>query len=119
MFLQNINIFFIKIKYYLFYLGPGGVGPNFIASLNAKLTPQLSPRTSRRNHEEQHALMANANKMGAPPRMGPGQSFLESLNAKLAQQHITNAQNPQMKANKIRQMINNKAQVCIKTNTKY
>lgn len=44
-------------------------------------------------------------------RSGPGQSFLDSLNAKLAQQHISNAQQPQLKANKIRQLINSKAQV--------
>jgi hypothetical protein len=44
---------------------------------------------------------------------GPGQSFLDSLNAKLAQQHITNnsTQMAQHKANKIRQIINSKAQV--------
>lgn len=94
-------------------LGPGGVGSNFIASLNAKLAPQLSPRTSRRSLEEQQTLVANANKMSAQSRMGPGQCFLDSLNAKLAQQHIANAQNPQMKANKIRQLINSRAQVSV------
>lgn len=41
---------------------------------------------------------------------GPGQGFLDSLNAKLAQQHLTAAQG-QMKANKIRQIINSRAQV--------
>lgn len=63
--------------------------------------------------DEQQSLVANANKMSPQPRMGPGQSFLESLNAKLAQQHIANAQTPQLKANRIRQIINSKAQVCI------
>lgn len=59
-----------------------------------------------------------ANRISAhQARMGPGQSFLESLNAKLAQQHIVNAQNPQLKANRIRQIINSKAQVCSKWNT--
>lgn len=62
--------------------------------------------------DEQQSVVTNANK-SAQSRMGPGQSFLESLNAKLAQQHIVNAQNPQLKANRIRQIINSKAQVGI------
>ncbi|KAF2898274.1 hypothetical protein ILUMI_07897 [Ignelater luminosus] len=92
--------------------GPGGVGSSFIAALSAKLTPSLSPRTSRRHSEDlgpgggssttaQHKLA----------QRGPGQNFLDSLNAKLAQQHVTNnMQQPQLKALKIRQIINSKAQ---------
>lgn len=42
---------------------------------------------------------------------GPGQNFLDSLNAKLAQQHVNNSlQQPQLKALKIRQIINSKTQ---------
>ena len=88
-------------------LGPVGVGSNFIATLSAKLTPNLSPRTSRRHSEDL---------VQSPPiklsQRGPGQSFLDSLNAKLAQQHISNnTQNSQHKATMIRQLINSKAQV--------
>ncbi|XP_063908302.1 protein MTSS 2 isoform X2 [Zophobas morio] len=86
--------------------GPVGVGSNFIATLSAKLTPNLSPRTSRRHSEDL---------VQSPPiklsQRGPGQSFLDSLNAKLAQQHISNnTQNSQHKATMIRQLINSKAQ---------
>lgn len=85
--------------------GPGGVGTNFIASLSAKLAPNLSPRNSRRNSED---LIMQANSMANKIyQKGPGQSFLDSLNAKLAQQHIGHSQ---IKANKIRQLINSKAQ---------
>ncbi|RZC34520.1 A-agglutinin anchorage subunit [Asbolus verrucosus] len=87
--------------------GPGGVGSNFIATLSAKLAPNLSPRTSRR-HSEDLIQSVPQNKIN---QRGPGQSFLDSLNAKLAQQHISNnTQSPQLKANKIRQIINSKAQ---------
>ncbi|XP_018562926.1 metastasis suppressor protein 1 isoform X2 [Anoplophora glabripennis] len=91
--------------------GPGGVGSNFIASLSAKLAPQLSPKASRRHSDEPTAATSNSpvNKL-TQQRSGPGQSFLDSLNAKLAQQHISNVQQPQLKANKIRQLINSKAQ---------
>ncbi|XP_064212009.1 mucin-2 isoform X5 [Tribolium castaneum] len=86
--------------------GPVGVGSNFIATLSAKLAPNLSPRTARRHSEDL---------VQSPPtkivQRGPGQSFLDSLNAKLAQQHITNStQATQHKATKIRQIINSKAQ---------
>lgn len=89
------------------------MGSNFIATLSAKLTPNLSPRGSRRHSDDLGPSI------GSPPsqqtrlaQRGPGQSFLDSLNAKLAQQHITNnAAHPQYKANKIRQIINSKAQV--------
>lgn len=92
-------------------LGPGGVGANFIASLSAKLTPNLSPRSSRRHSED---LVAGNGPVinKALNQRGPGQSFLDSLNAKLAQQHTTNnVQTAQLKANKIRQIMNSKAQV--------
>ncbi|KAJ8932071.1 hypothetical protein NQ314_014973, partial [Rhamnusium bicolor] len=89
--------------------GPGGVGSNFIASLSAKLAPQLSPRASRRHSQEQTSTISPANKT-PQARTGPGQSFLDSLNAKLAQQHISNTQPTQLKANKIRQIINSRAQ---------
>ncbi|XP_068894467.1 protein MTSS 1 isoform X5 [Tenebrio molitor] len=87
--------------------GPVGVGSNFIASLSAKLAPNLSPRTARRHSED--SVQSPPIKLG---QRGPGQSFLDSLNAKLAQQHITNnsTQMAQHKANKIRQIINSKAQ---------
>lgn len=85
--------------------GPGGVGSNFIASLSAKLTPTLSPRSSRRNSEDVVMRTNTANKIY---ERGPGQSFLDSLNAKLSQQHISSS--PQVKANKIRQFFNSKAQ---------
>ncbi|XP_030763304.1 protein MTSS 2 isoform X2 [Sitophilus oryzae] len=86
------------------------VGSNFIASLNAKLAPNLSPRASRRCSEEQVAALTAA-KFQQPQR-GPGQSFLDSLNAKLAQQHIGGGTGPAtgLKASKIRQLINSKAQ---------
>ncbi|KAG5884113.1 hypothetical protein JTB14_024151 [Gonioctena quinquepunctata] len=89
--------------------GPGGVGSNFIASLSAKLAPQLSPRTSRRHSEEQTPINSPVNKF-TQQKIGPGQTFLDSLNAKLAQQHIGNSQPTQLKANKIRQIINSRAQ---------
>ncbi|XP_044744442.1 protein MTSS 2 isoform X2 [Coccinella septempunctata] len=85
--------------------GPGGVGSNFIASLSAKLAPTLSPRSSRRNSEDVVMRTNTANKIY---ERGPGQNFLDSLNAKLAQQHINSS--PQLKANKIRQFFNSKAQ---------
>lgn len=97
---------------FFYSAGPGGVGSSFIAALSAKLTPTLSPRSSRRHSEDlgpggvgsttaQHKLA----------QRGPGQNFLDSLNAKLAQQHVTNnLQQPQLKALKIRQIINSKAQ---------
>ncbi|KAJ8926094.1 hypothetical protein NQ315_009951 [Exocentrus adspersus] len=91
--------------------GPGGVGSSFIASLSAKLAPQLSPKASRRHSDE--PSVAAANSKLAQQRSGPGQSFLDSLNAKLAQQqqqHLPNVQQPQLKANKIRQLINSRAQ---------
>ncbi|XP_049817877.1 uncharacterized protein LOC109597373 isoform X3 [Aethina tumida] len=90
--------------------GPGGVSSSFIASLSAKLVPSMSPRSSRRHSEDvvqihEAALIQQANKKG------PGQSFLDSLNAKLNQQHIGGNSPPaQLKANKIRQIINSKAQ---------
>ncbi|KAK5647470.1 hypothetical protein RI129_002362 [Pyrocoelia pectoralis] len=89
--------------------GPGGVGSSFIAALSAKLAPSLSPRTSRRHSEDLLPIGQNT-QMKITPR-GPGQNFLDSLNAKLAQQHIANnMQQPQLKALKIRQIINSKAQ---------
>ncbi|XP_048523340.1 flocculation protein FLO11 isoform X3 [Dendroctonus ponderosae] len=90
--------------------GPGKVGSNFIACLNAKLAPNLSPRTSRRNSEE-HGQCPKVLKPQQPQR-GPGQSFLDSLNAKLAQQHLGGnvVQPVGLKATKIRQIINSKAQ---------
>ncbi|XP_060518908.1 protein MTSS 2 isoform X2 [Cylas formicarius] len=92
--------------------GPNKVGSNFIASLNAKLAPNLSPRASRRNSEDRGCAPA-VNKTPAQQQRGPGQSFLDSLNARLAQQHavVGGAANAaQLKANKIRQIINSKAQ---------
>ncbi|KAF5307190.1 hypothetical protein FQR65_LT00706 [Abscondita terminalis] len=92
--------------------GPGGVGSSFIASLSAKLTPSLSPRTSRRHSEDLAPIGQNSlsHQMKITHR-SPGQNFLDSLNAKLAQQHVTNnIQQPQLKALKIRQIINSKAQ---------
>lgn len=89
--------------------GPGGVGSNFIAALSAKLVPNLSPRSTRRHSEDLQPM--------SPPthmhhhRKGPGQSFLDSLNAKLTNQHISNnSPQAQHKASKIRQMINSRAQ---------
>ncbi|KAJ8962738.1 hypothetical protein NQ318_001136 [Aromia moschata] len=89
--------------------GPGNVGSNFIASLSAKLAPQLSPKSSRRHSGDQTPTNSTASKL-SQQRTGPGQSFLDSLNAKLAQQHLSNTQATQLKANKIRQIINSKAQ---------
>ncbi|GLV36290.1 missing-in-metastasis [Carabus blaptoides fortunei] len=88
----------------------GGVGSGFIAALSAKLAPSLSPRNSRRHSEDLGPPVTNP--MQAASKLiqkGPGQGFLDSLNAKLAQQHLTAAQG-QMKANKIRQIINSRAQ---------
>lgn len=89
--------------------GPGKVGSNFLASLNAKLATNSSPKSSRRNLDD-HAH-TQVTKVQQPQR-GPGQSFLDSLNAKLAQQHLGGnvVQPVGMKANKIRQIINSKAQ---------
>ncbi|KRT81434.1 hypothetical protein AMK59_5999 [Oryctes borbonicus] len=90
--------------------GPGGVGSNFIAALSAKLAPNMSPRSSRR-HSEDLAPAANSVyvQQQSVSQRGPGQSFLDSLNAKLAQQHIANNCSPQqIKVNKIRQIINSK-----------
>ncbi|KAK4885483.1 hypothetical protein RN001_001754 [Aquatica leii] len=92
--------------------GPGGVGSSFIASLSAKLTPTLSPRTARRHSEDLAPMGQNqvAHHLKLSHR-SPGQNFLDSLNAKLAQQHVSNnMQPPQLKALKIRQIINSKAQ---------
>ncbi|KAK9732366.1 IRSp53/MIM homology domain [Popillia japonica] len=106
--------------------GPGGVGSNFIAALSAKLAPSMSPRSSRRHSED--IVPAVNPMMNVQQQRGPGQSFLDSLNAKLAQQHIANncsfldslnaklaqqhiANNcspQQIKVNKIRQIINSK-----------
>ncbi|XP_017781337.1 PREDICTED: mucin-5AC isoform X4 [Nicrophorus vespilloides] len=83
--------------------GPGGVGSNFIAALSAKLVPSLSPRSSRRHSED----LAPINPQN---RRGPGQSFLDSLNAKLSNQHIGSSTHTQQKASKIRQIINSRAQ---------
>lgn len=87
------------------------MGSNFIASLNAKLAPNLSPRGSRRNSEETSPHVAKPQQQ----QKGPGQSFLDSLNAKLAQQHLGGnvVQPVGLKASKIRQIINSKAQVRI------
>lgn len=97
------------------YLGPGGVGSNFIATLSAKLTPNLSPRGSRRHSDDLGPAGCNTSvQQNKLSHRGPGQSFLDSLNAKLAQQHIANnVAHPQYKANRIRQIINSKAQVRI------
>lgn len=90
------------------------MGANFIAALSAKLAPSLSPRSSRRHSEDTVSLGSGS---GTPPnrfsQRGPGQSFLDTLNAKLAQQHVSNSSptQQQLKANKIRQIINSKAQV--------
>ncbi|XP_025833407.1 uncharacterized protein LOC108738129 [Agrilus planipennis] len=97
--------------------GPGGVGSNFIATLSAKLAPTLSPRSSRRHVDDSVTMMANnlnalqqqQNKLAQ--RGLAGQNFLDSLNAKLAQQqNSNNIQCSQIKANKVRQIINSKAQ---------
>ncbi|XP_022912928.1 protein MTSS 1 isoform X2 [Onthophagus taurus] len=89
--------------------GPGGVGSNFIAALSAKLAPSISPRSSRR-HSEDLVPGVNVNMCGQQnTTRGPGQTFLDSLNAKLAQQHITNnCSAQQTRVNKIRQIINSK-----------
>lgn len=80
---------------------PGGVGSNFIAALSAKLGPTLSPRHSRRHSEDFQPL---GNTTGSP-RMG--QSFRESLNARITQQQqIQQQQQQQQKASKVRQWIN-------------
>lgn len=101
----------MQLKSDLFAVGPGKVGSNFMATLSAKLAPNLSPRSSRRHSEDLGPMDAYVQQKN---QRGPGQSFLDSLNAKLAQQHLSNAQQPaQFKANKIRQFINSKAQVCI------
>nr|CAI5852194.1 unnamed protein product [Callosobruchus analis] len=91
--------------------GPIGVGSTFIASLSAKLAPQLSPRSSRRHSEDHSAGMPKI-----PQRTtGPGQSFLDSLNAKLAQQHKKNPHsNTNNKASRIRQLMNDTAQLDVK-----
>ncbi|CAH0551421.1 unnamed protein product [Brassicogethes aeneus] len=90
--------------------GPGGVSSGFIATLSAKLTPTLSPRTSRRHSEDMVQVNLGQHQQQMQKR-GPGQSFLDSLNAKLNQQHIgNNSPSTQLKANKIRQIINSKAQ---------
>lgn len=111
----NFLIYFLDIKLVTpntTFLGPGGVGSNFIAALSAKLNPTLSPRGSRRHSED---LGPNMNSTVIQQnKRGPGQIFLDSLNAKLAQQHISNPNSSppqQYKANKIRQIINSKAQV--------
>ncbi|XP_050514800.1 protein MTSS 1 isoform X1 [Diabrotica virgifera virgifera] len=88
--------------------GPGGVSSNFIASLSAKLTPQLSPKSSRRLSEDRTPTNSPVNKYHH--KSGPGQSFLDSLNVKLSQQHGVNTQPTQLKATKIRQIINSRAQ---------
>lgn len=81
-----------------------------MATLSAKLAPNLSPRTSRRHSEDLGPI--DNNKINQQQQRGPGQSFLDSLNAKLAQQHLTsNNTQQQHKANRIRQFINSKAQV--------
>lgn len=81
-----------------------------MATLSAKLAPNLSPRSSRRHSEDLGPADTFTQQKN---QRGPGQSFLDSLNAKLAQQHITNntQPSPHYKANKIRQLINSKAQV--------
>nr|CAH7758940.1 unnamed protein product [Callosobruchus chinensis] len=91
--------------------GPISVGSTFIASLSAKLAPQLSPRSSRRHSEDHSAGMPKM-----PQRTtGPGQSFLDSLNAKLAQQHKKNPHsNANNKASRIRQLMNDTAQLDVK-----
>ncbi|XP_056641071.1 mucin-2 isoform X1 [Diorhabda sublineata] len=91
--------------------GPGGVSSNFIASLSAKLTPHLSPKSSRRLSDDSTTpTNSPINKHAHHHKSGPGQSFLDSLNAKLSQTHTLSAQPTQLKANKIRQMINSRAQ---------
>ncbi|KAF5301345.1 hypothetical protein FQA39_LY10743 [Lamprigera yunnana] len=91
--------------------GPGGVGSSFIAALSAKLAPSLSPRTSRRHSEDLPLMSQNITAQLKLSQRSPGQNFLDSLNAKLAQQHMTNnMQQPQLKALKIRQIINSRAQ---------
>lgn len=95
--------------------GPAGVGTNFIATLSAKLTPTLSPRTARRHSEDLVNTASTQQQTRHQNRVGPGQSFLDSLNAKLSQQQHNNNSNSrpestQIRANKIRQLINSKAQ---------
>ncbi|CAH1983026.1 unnamed protein product [Acanthoscelides obtectus] len=90
------------------------VGSTFIASLSAKLAPQLSPRSSRR-HSEDHSSAMPMPKM--PQRAtGPGQSFLDSLNAKLAQQHkkSPHSNNTNNKGSRIRQLMNDTAKLDVK-----
>ncbi|XP_076259375.1 missing-in-metastasis isoform X2 [Rhynchophorus ferrugineus] len=91
--------------------GRAKVGSNFIATLNAKLAPNLSPRASRRCADDQGNITP-INKNQQVPQRGPGQSFLDSLNAKLAQQHLSSGTGSGggLKASKIRQLINSKAQ---------
>lgn len=109
--LLNDHFCFLLQCVAVIFSGPGKVGSNFIACLNAKLAPNLSPRTSRRNSEE-HGQASKVLKPQQPQR-GPGQSFLDSLNAKLAQQHLGGnvVQPVGLKATKVRQIINSKAQV--------
>lgn len=89
--------------------GPGGVGSGFIAALSAKLAPSLSPRNSRRHSEDLGQNISPNVQNNKIVQRGPGQGFLDTLNAKLAQQQLNVAQG-QLKANKIRQIINSKAQ---------
>lgn len=87
---------------------PGSVGSGLIAALSAKLAPSLSPKNSRR-HSEDLGPQSVANLQNKLSQKGPGQGFLDTLNAKLAQQQLNSAQG-QLKANRIRQIINSKAQ---------
>ncbi|XP_052123701.1 protein MTSS 1 [Frankliniella occidentalis] len=81
--------------------GVGGVGSNFIAALSAKLGPTLSPRHSRRHSEDLQPLGGAT----GSPRMG--QSFRESLTARLShQQQAQHQQQQQQKASRVRQWIN-------------
>ncbi|XP_044739595.1 protein MTSS 1 isoform X4 [Chrysoperla carnea] len=85
-----------------------GVGSSFIAALSAKLAPSLSPRNSRR-HSEDQIQFPNTNISTThhlKSSVGATQGFLDTLNAKLAQNHGLT----QQKAFKIRQLINSRAQ---------
>lgn len=87
----------------------------FIAALSAKLAPNMSPRMARRLSEDSQGS-GSSTPMNRGYGRGPGQSFLDSLNAKLAQQQQmcpSAGGNSQFKANRIRQIINSKAQVNI------
>jgi len=82
--------------------GSGGL----IAAIGAKLAPTLSPRNSRRHSEDNGGSPSGGSgRLLQRGVVGPGQSFLQTLNSKLALQQQQQIAAQQHKAARVRRFI--------------